>query len=254
MSASSWSPPERLVAVPAALDSPAARVLEAALAVAPAAALLRSPPPAPIGLRGVPVVGVLPDMPQLLRDAGERGLPRAALTRLLPGGPAAWWRLVRTAAGHLREVASEDFRGLVPVLIELERAGLRGVDLRAVALAAPLTDLLLAAGHRDALAEVVAFLRRAGLGAGLETLNLGHLLARLSAWQIRPDFVIGPLNARGFRMKPSPAGVLEAVRATHVPIVAADITAGGSVPLEAAVAYARSQGAASVVIALTDLA
>jgi len=254
VSASGWSLPERLFALPASLEPAALRGLDAARIAGATAVLLRSPPSDRAALHGAPIVAVLPDMAQLLRDTAERGLPRAALTRLVPGGPTAWWRLARTAAGVVRDIASEDFRGLVPVLIELERAGLRGLDLRAVALAAPLTDLLLAAGHRDALAQLVAFVRRSGLRAGFETLNLGHLLTRLAAWHIAPDFVIGPLNARGFRMKPSPAAVLEAVRTTQVPVVASDVSAGATVPLDAAVAYARGHGAASVVLTVADLA
>ncbi|MDX2170495.1 MAG: hypothetical protein SF182_25710 [Deltaproteobacteria bacterium] len=201
----------------------------------------------------MPVVGVLPDMPQLLRDAAERGLPRAALARLLPGGPLAWWRLGITGLRHVRDVAGQDFRGLVPVLLELERASLRGVDLRGAALAAPLTDLLLAAGHRDAFAHLIDFLRGAGLSAGFETLNLGHLLARLATWQLTPDFVVGPLNRRGFRMKPTPAAVLAGVRAAAAPVLASELTAGGTVPLPDAIAYARAQGAAGVVMTLTEL-
>ncbi|MDX2170496.1 MAG: hypothetical protein SF182_25715 [Deltaproteobacteria bacterium] len=200
------------------------------------------------------MVAILPDMPQLLRDAAESGLPRAAVARLLPGGPGAWWRLARTGARHVRALAAQDFRGLVPVLLELERASLRGVDLRGVALAAPLTDLLLAAGHREALWQIVAHLRRAGLRAGLQTLNLGHLLERLARWQLTPDFVIGPLNPRGFRMKPTPDAVRAALRTSRVPLLASEITAGGTVALAEAIAAVRADGAGGVVIAVNELA
>src|SRR5262249_12703518 len=102
--------------------------------------------------------------------------------------------------------------------------------------------------------HVVQFVRRSiGVEAGLETLNLGHLLTRLAAWKIAPDFVIGPLNPAGFRMKPSPGAVLDAVRRAPVRVLASDVTAGGSVALASAIAHARAHGAAGVVATLDEL-
>ena len=48
--------------------------------------------------------------------------------------------------------------------------------------------------------------RRLKMAAGLETRNLGTLLAQLRDWQIAPDFVAGPINPSGLLMKPSPEG------------------------------------------------
>jgi hypothetical protein len=238
--------------------SAAARRLAAVLAPESDAVLLRPSARTLAILAGlsqpVSVVAVLPDMAQLLRDAAERGAARAVLGRVAAGGVGAWLRLVATGVRHVRGLASQDLRGIVPVLIELERGGLRPGTLQAVALAAPLTDLLLAAGHRECLAHVVAFLRRqVGTRAGFETANLGHLLPRLAAWGVEPDFVIGPLNARGFRMKPSPMAVLEAVRASVPAVLASDVSADGTVPLAAAIAYATEHSAAGVVIGLGEV-
>lgn len=265
MSGAAWQPVGRLIALngggAADVMEPraAAQLVAGALASERGAVLLRPSPRARAILAqlrpGVPVVAVLPDMPQLLRDAAQRGALPVALARLAAGGVRAWWRLATTGLRHLRDIADRDFRGMVPVLIELERAGLGAAGLDGVALAAPLTDLLLAAGHGDCLGHVVAFLRQqVGTRAGFETLNLGHLLPRLSAWSVRPDFVIGPLNPRGFRMKPSPAAVLEAVRQSAIPVLASEVCAGGTVPLADGIAHARAHGAAGVVLALGDLA
>jgi hypothetical protein len=203
----------------------------------------------------VPVIAILPDMPKLMRDAAERGVVQAALGRVAGAGIGTWWRLAITGLRHAGRAARQDLEGLLPVLIELERAALAGRQLRGIALAAPLTDLLLAAGHRDCLAHVVAFLRdQVGTLAGFETLNLGHLLTRLDAWGVVPDFVIGPLNPRGFRMKPSQQAAQEAVRTSAVPILASEVTAGGTVRLADGTAHARECGAAGVVLALREIA
>jgi hypothetical protein len=257
--------PTRLVAVDgggasdAIEPATAAQLVARAIAAEPGAVLLRPSPRARAILAQlplhVPVVAVLPDMPQLLRDGAERGMLRAALARIAAGGIGAWSRLAVTGLRHLRGVARQDLSGILPVLIELERAGLGATRLHGVALAAPLTDLLLAAGHADCLAHLVAFLRRqVGTRAGFETLNLGHLLPRLAAWAVAPDFVIGPLNPRGFRMKPSAAAVLQAVRESGTPVLASEVSAAGTVPLADGIAHARTHGAAGVVLALGDLA
>lgn len=264
MSAQPWVPPRRLVALDtsgaaAAIEPQAAAHLVAeALADEGGAVLLRPSVRARgivAAMPGVPVVAVLPDMPQLLRDAAERGALHAAVRRLAGGGVRSWWRLAVTGLRQLPDIARQDFRGIVPVLIELERASLGATVLHGVVLAAALTDLLLASGYGDCLAHVVSFLaRQVGTRAGFETLNLGHLLPRLAAWGVAPDFVIGPLNPRGFRMKPSAGAVLQAVRSSSTPVLASEVSAGGTVPLAEGVAHARAHGAAGVVLALGELA
>src|SRR5262245_20403388 len=88
--------------------------------------------------------------------------------------------------------------------------------------------------------RVVRFVRRR-MGAALETLNLGHLLARLDAWGVAPDFVLGSVNPRGIRMKPSPDSVIAALRASPTPVIAREVTAGGTIPLAAGLEHARSR-------------
>lgn len=259
-----WQPGGRLID----LDAPgpsrdlaprdAARLVDAALAAEPGCVLVRSSPRARAILdalpHGIPAVAVLPDMAQLLRDISDRGPVRAALERLAGGGVPAWWRVGTTALRHLRRVAAQDLTGIAPVLIELERSGLARASLRGVALAAPMTDLLLATGHADCLRHTMRFLRARVGAAGFETLNLGHLLRRLRRWDVAADFVVGPFNARGFRMKPSRRRVREAVAAATTPLLAAEVSAGGTLAPARAVAWARAHGAAGVVLTLDELA
>jgi len=252
----SSAPPARFVAVG---PSDRREHLAAALAGEPGVVLVRPSPATPAILAqlpaGVPLAAVVPDLPQLAREVGEQGAVRAALARLRRGGVGNSLALAVTVLRHLRDVARQDFRGIVPVMMALDRAGLGVERLQSVVLAAPLTDLLLAAGHGECLAHVATFVRRRMRAqSGLETLNLGHLLPRLANWGVTPDFVIGPLNPRGFRMKPSPGAVVAAVRRSSTPVIASEITAGGTVPLAEGLEHARSLGAAGVVVTLDDLA
>src|SRR6185436_17926747 len=103
-------------------------------------------------------------------------------------------------------------------------------------------------------AHVVEFVRaRYGVRAGFETHNLGHLLGALREWGIAPDLVIGPMNPRGFMMKPDPARTLRELAVTRIPVIAKELTAGGAVPLAEGAAWARSHGAVGLAIDLADL-
>jgi len=256
VSAPRWSPPRRLVALGQAADPSVVSHLVTAAGEMDGVVIRPSAHAGAVlaGLPRVPVLAVLPDLAQLLRDVADRGAARAAGSRLVAGGVSVSWRLARTGLRHLRDLARQDFRGILPLLIELERARAGRATPDGVALAAPLTDLLLAAGYAECFAHLVSFLRRSGMRAGFETENLGHLLARLASWDVAPDFVIGPLNPRGFRMKPTAAEVLEAVARGATPVLASDLTAGGTVPLADAAAYAHQHGAAGVIVSLAELA
>ncbi len=257
-----WRPPQRVIAIDPrgggdATDA-VADLLRRTRTAAPDAVLVRpSPRTAALlaALPHTPAIAVLPDMAQLLRDTAAGGPIGPVVRRLNTAGVRGWWRFGITVAGHVRTLAAQDFRGMVPTLIELERAALGRRALAGVAVAAPLTDLLLAAGYGECFADVVAFIqRRIGTHAGFETLNIGHLLRRLAEWRVTPDFVIGPVNARGFRMKPSPAAALAAVRDSSVPVLATEVSARGTVALTDAIAYAREVGAAGTVLPLAEVA
>src|SRR5262249_56881848 len=88
---------------------------------------------------------------------------------------------------------------------------------------------------------------------GYETLNLGHLLRRLAACGAAPDFVIGPVNPRGHHMKPSGKVVREAVRTAPMPVLASEVSAGGTVAPARGAAHAREHGAGAGVLALDGL-
>lgn len=123
-----------------------------------------------------------------------------------------------------------------------------------VAFAAGVTDLALAAGNARTLERLVRWGRaRFGALAGFETRNLGTLLARLHEWGVEPDFVIGAVNPRGFAMRPDPAHVLAALKRPGIPVLAAELRAGGTVPLEEGARFAIEQGAWGLLPELIDL-
>ena len=157
------------------------------------------------------------------------------------------------ASGNARASVSEVFRPALfyhgnlaqrlPVLIDLERSDIPNGELRGLVLDAWFTDLALAAGNRRLFEAWCRQVRRRRLAAGLETRNLGHLLARLDEWGIRPDLVVGPVNPSGLLMKPTPDELLVALARTEIPVVACELCAGGVDPLDVGARFARDHGA-----------
>jgi hypothetical protein len=139
---------------------------------------------------------------------------------------------------------SGDLSARVVARCERDVAGMGSRALRGVAFAASVTDLALAAGNARSLERLVRWGRaRFGGLAGFETRNLGLLLARLTEWGVEPDFAMGAVNPRGFAMRPDPASVLAALKRPGIPVLATELRAGGTVPLDEGARFAREQGA-----------
>jgi len=201
----------------------------------------------------VPIVALLPNVPEYVRDSSDLGLVGTALKRVRRAGLSTLARLGFTGLTHALAVLKSDLTGMVPLLLELEVAALGPVDLRAVVLAAPLTDLALAGRHRAFFEHYCRFVRGRFGAAGLETHNLGYLLRRLREWGVRPDLVVGPVNPRGLMMKPDAETVLAELRAAQVPVLAKEVRAAGTVPLLEGARFALDHGAHGVVADLVDL-
>lgn len=201
----------------------------------------------------VPIFALLPNVPEYVRDSSDLGLVGAALKRVKRASPLTMTRLGFTGLTHALAVLKSDFSGMVPLLLELEAASMGAADLRAVVLAAPLTDLALAGRHRAFFAHYCRFVRGRFGAAGFETHNLGHLLQRLREWELQPDLVVGPVNPRGLLMKPDQEALLAELRITRVPVLAKEVRAAGTVPLLTGGRFALDHGAHGVVADLVDL-
>lgn len=203
--------------------------------------------------QSVPIYALLPNVPEYVRDSSDLGLVGAALKRVKRASPLTLARLGLTGLTHSLAVLKSDLTGVVPLLLELEAAALGAADLRAVVLAAPLTDLALAGRHRRFFAHYCKFVRGRFGAAGFETHNLGHLLRRLREWGVKPDLVVGPVNSRGLLMKPDAETLLAELRTAQVPVLAKEVRAAGSAPLLEGARFALDHGAHGVVADLVDL-
>ena len=253
-------PREHTIATRRRYEQPAAlaAAFRDALAAGADGLLVAPSPAARDALRALgeppPVYAHVPNMPQYVRDAAALGLVGTALKRVRGAPPLTLARHGLTGVAHAPGVLAGDFQALVPLLIELECASLGAPRLEGVVLAATLTDLALAGGHSRMFHHVVRFVRaRFGARAGFETHNLGHLLERFEAWNVVPDLVVGPVNPAGFLMKPDPQAVLRGLERARFPVLAKEVRAGGTVGFVEGARYARSCGAAGVVVDLADV-
>jgi hypothetical protein len=204
--------------------------------------------------RPVPTWALLPNVPAYVRDSSEAGLVGAAIKRVKGASPGTLVRLGLTGMQHALGVVGGDFASMVPLLLELESAALGAAALEGVVVAAPITDLALAGRNRRFFAHLTAFIRaRFAAKAGFETHNVGHLLRALREWGIEPDVVIGPMNPSGFMMKPTPARALEEISIAELPVLAKELTAGGTLGLGASAAWALERGAHGLVVDLADV-
>lgn len=229
-----------------AMDSGADGVLAAPSAVTRAALTAAGRP--------IPTWALLPNVPAYVRDSSEAGLVGAAMKRVKGAAPATLLRLGITGMQHALGVVGGDFASMVPLLLELESAALGASRLEGVVIAAPITDVALAGRNRRFFLHLTSFIRsRFDAKAGFETHNLGHLLAQLRLWGIRPDLVIGPVNPAGFMMKPTPSRTLEEISIAEFPVLAKELTAGGTLGLAASAEYALGRGASGLVVDLADV-
>ena len=201
--------------------------------------------------RIVPMFALLPDLPH----TGRHDLEPGRMDPLGRGGQGdggmrtAWTRFSRAWP-----LMRRDFGALVRLRIEAEAGRIPRRALAGVVVAAGVTDLALAAGHRRFFDKLVRFVHgRFRARAAFETLNLGVLLARLREWEVRPDFVIGPVNPRGVMMKPSLAATLDEMARSQVPVVATQLRATGLNTLEEGARFALQHGALGLAPDLADM-
>jgi hypothetical protein len=199
--------------------------------------------------RTVPIAAVLPTLDEHERFEVEPSLEALIHERSPNAGFGAKWRARMAGLG-----AGGDWSRLVPKLIELESGAVRRRELCAVVLADPIADVALAAGHAKLFSRFIDFVhRRFRVPAGIETCNLGVLLASLAEWEIAPDFIVGPVNPAGLGMKPDRDTVLAALRRSQVPVLGSELRAGGTVSLAEGARFALESGARGLVPDLVDL-
>jgi len=192
----------------------------------------------------VPLYAVLPTLSPHDYRLFEPGVEPLLARACREAGPGARLRMALTGLTGLAAFRHGDFAARVPQLLEAEAGRLPRRGVAGIVLAAPLTDAALAGEHRRFFLHLTGWVRRRFHAvAGFETRNPGELLARLRAWGVEPDLVVGPVNPHGIGMKPRPEETLAQIATPgSAPVVASELRAGGRCRLEEGATYALAHG------------
>jgi len=200
--------------------------------------------------RDLSIWAVVPNMYAFIRDLTDRGMVGAALSRLLRLDPRA---MVTTGVNALRELgplARADFSAGALWLAQMELAAVRGLHVRRVFLHPQLTEIALTGGVIELFVEFARRVRASGLEAGLVTHNPVRAVDLLGDAFDSFTVIAAPCNASGYKMVPNRTDSEARFRAHPGRYWATEITAGHSLRLPEALAYARTMGVAGSVVDL----
>jgi hypothetical protein len=127
-----------------------------------------------------PLMALVPNVRGMIREATERGMVGAGISRALRAGPL---RLAMLGFVHLPDIPAvlrKDFPTLLRGLCGVEAAEASGLRADGLILQPQMTDLALAMDNPRMLWDFLRLAERQGRAAGLATNNPAALLARLA--------------------------------------------------------------------------
>ncbi len=200
--------------------------------------------------RDVAVWAVVPNMFAFIRDLTDLGLVGAARTRFMRLTPPQMARTGLRTMLDLGAIRRRDFAVGTMLVCEMELAALRGLRVTRLFLHPQVTEIALAGGSADVFRALAATAHRLGIEAGLVTHNplraaevLGPELDRFAA-------IIAPCNPKGYKMFPSRESCDRLFRSDPARFLASEVTAGGTVAPEVALAHTRALGLSGAVLDL----
>ncbi len=198
--------------------------------------------------RQIEVWAVLPNMFAFIRDLTDLGAVGAARARLMRLPPAAMVRTGLRAMTNLGGIRRKDLAVGTMLVLEMELAALRPLRITRVFLHPQVTEIALAGGAAAVFTTLADRAEALGIEAGLLTHNPLRAAAVLGKALHRFAVVVTPCNPRGYKMFPSREACERLIDSDPTRYLAAEVTAGGTVPPEAALAYSRKMGLAGAVL------
>ncbi|MFN8545492.1 MAG: hypothetical protein U0807_14955 [Candidatus Binatia bacterium] len=192
--------------------------------------------------RDVPVWAVVPNMQAFIRDLTDLGMVGAARARFLRLRPGDMLRQALGAVTQVGGVLRKDFAVGTTLVANMELAGLRGLRIARLFLHPQVTEIALAGGVTAVFRAVLAQAERLGIEAGLVTNNPVRAAAVLGDELRRFAVIVAPANAPGYKMVPDRAACEALFRTDPTRFYASEVTAGGSIAPEAALAHVRTLG------------
>ena len=190
---------------------------------------------------------VIPNAYEYAMEASEKGVLGAVLTKAKGFSMYQKVRLGLRALTKIKSVISKDVLDLLLELIHFELAGFEKYPLGGVVLHGQVTDLALSSGNPDILTIFQDLVRDSyEVEPILATHNFGVLLPQLIEWKIKIP-VLGPLNQKGFMMRPSKDECEKLIEESGYTIIAKKVLAGGRLTPEEAFPYFQGKKVESFV-------
>jgi len=149
-----------------------------------------------------------------------------------------------TSAMALKSIvnlAKRDYLSMATSALQLEIAPFVDLDIKALFLHNVITDLLLSLKVTDAFVEYIEYVKeKLGIGPGFITLNFQLFKTSFEEGELKPLFVMTPVNRGGYDMNPSKEAVENAIKNYGGKIMAMNILGGGAFNIDEASSYLKS--------------
>lgn len=177
------------------------------------------------GTKDFQVFPMVLDLSRSSRDIQNSGMAGFAKKRISSAGVFSIPNLTVASLRRLPSVLKMDYGLLSILLAELEVLEFRRLDERVIFLHPSMADMALANQNKDFFRSFATFFRgRHGAEPGIMTNNIGCMLEKLDQWRISVDYVAGPVNRRGYHMRPNKHRCEELIRQTDRVIIATEIS------------------------------
>jgi hypothetical protein len=198
--------------------------------------------------RDVSVWAVVPNMFAFIRDLTDLGVVGATRARFMRLTPAAMVRTGFRTMFALDGIRRRDLAIGTMLVSDMELAALRELRVTRIFLHPQVTEIALAGGAATVFRALAATAQRLGIEAGLVTHNPLRAAAVLGPDLRRFAPIIAPCNSKGYKMFPNREECERLFRSDPARFIAAEVTAGGTLAPEAALAHARALGLSGAVL------
>jgi len=158
------------------------------------------------------------DIAEMARGLEHDGIQRYGWARMRSLGPLTVARLIPLEIRLGLRLLGSGTAGMGLMLVAAELRHVADQRFRAAALHWQISDFLVATGNVDWLSGYISVARSYGLHAGLCCNDVGRALQLVDGVH-SCDFVIAPLSAAGFRMKPDQSACEIIIRRRKVDLI-----------------------------------
>ena len=184
------------------------------------------------------------------RDIQNYGIVGFAKRRLSSAGIPNLLSLALTSLRYSPGVLKMDYSLLSILLAELELLEFRGFSPRVVFLHPSMSDMALANRNESFFKLFTAFFHgKHGVEPGIMSNNIGFLLEELDEWDINVEYVAGPINRRGYHMKPNQQKCEELIKKANRVIIATEVSSV-TPPAEEDIEYLKKLNVSSFMVEL----